>query len=140
MKEIQENTKVKESNKILVATYGTLRKNQGNYRHILKPSPTAKYLGTTKTEPKYRMYSLGGFPGVLEGGDQSITVDVFSVEDEETKARLDMLEGYNGEENRDHNFYNKILIPTEFGEAEFYIYNSQPSESYRIPSGDWLNR
>ena len=127
-----------KSSKILVAVYGTLRKESGNHR-ILSSSPTAQFVGMHVTEPKYTMYSLGGFPGVKENGETAIITEIYSVEDEFTKRRLDALEGYTPG-NEDNNFYNKVKINTEFGEAEMYIYNYTVNEDRIISSGDWYNR
>lgn len=119
-------------NKKLIATYGTLRLNQGNYNWLLKD---AKHLGTTITVPEFELYSLGGFPGVKENGNTSIVVDIFEVNDYEA-ARVDQLEGY--KEGVKPTFYDKIEIDTPYGKAGMYIYMGKVHEENKIQSGDWV--
>lgn len=117
--------------KSLYAVYGTLRKGHGNHR--LLNNEFCTLLGTTKTAPKFKMVSLGGFPGVIPdgGGEQAVTIEVYEVNHPEVEQRLDWLEGY-------PSFYNKMEIDTEFGKADMYIldearYGSRPI----VESGDW---
>lgn len=112
---------------MLVAVYGTLRKDQGNHRLL----ETAKYLGTDKTEPKFSMYSLGYFPYIVEQGDTAVTVEVYDVDDH-TFDRLDALEGYPG-------FYNRKQIDTtSYKDVWVYLFDEATSDDYQIDSGDWL--
>ena len=124
----------KNNDKSLIAVYGTLRRGCGNYEHLLK---NADYMGTFKSEPTYSMYSLGGFPGVKEGGSTSIILEVFAVNAEEAK-NVDNLEGYST--STVPYFYDKKEIDTPWGNAGIYIYVKQPDEDRLIVSGDWKNR
>lgn len=109
---------------MLVAVYGTLRKGYWNHSLIEK----TKFIGKTKTDPKWAMHiSSGQFP-VLIPGSNSIVVEVYDV-NKETLARLDMLEGY-------PNFYNRKLIKTEYGDAWIYFMQNYKS-SIEIQSGDY---
>ena len=118
---------------ILITVYGTLRKNNGNHRLI----ENADYKGTYTTEPIYNLYSLGGFPGLKEGGKTSVVMEVYAVNTEEAR-RVDGLEGYTPGEQA--TFYDKIQIETPWGQAGVYTYVRQPNESSLIKSGDWMNR
>jgi len=119
--------------KILVAVYGSLRKNLGNHSLI----EDSKYLGEEWTEDGYTMISLSAFPGVYE--DESggkVKIEIYEV-DSYTAARLDMLEGYSGEDSS-RNFYNKKIIETSHGPTYIYFIN----DSYRgrnniVEGGDW---
>ncbi len=140
----------------LFAVYGTLRKGGSNnslfYSRRFTTSGTESsqsiHLGRFVTEPKFKMYSLGGFPGVVNEEENPIGIvcDVYLVSQENIKRSLDMLEGYRGEEFNDpnhgySNFYNKEKVQTPWGEAWIYIYNSSPREDLRVvTNGDWLNR
>lgn len=119
-------------NKKLIAVYGTLRLNQGNYEWLLKD---ATHLGTINTEDIFDLYSLGGFPGLKENGNISIVVDIFEVNDYESD-RVDSLEGY--KEGIKPTFYDKIYIDTPFGKAGMYIYMGKVYEPNKIESGDWV--
>lgn len=118
--------------KNLVAVYGTLRKGQGNHR-LLRDS-TVKYRGTIQSEPLFTMYSQGGFPALVKGGNTSITMEVYEVDDD-TLKRLDQLEGYY--EGREHNHYDRIKYKTPFGSAYLYVYTEAPSTPI-IKGGDWV--
>ena len=115
--------------KKLIAVYGSLRKNCGN-DHYLK---TAEYLGEFKTEPMFSLYSLGGYPGLKEGGNTSVVMEVYAV-DETVAKRVDQLEGY--EEGRPATFYDKINIETPYGTAGVYTYVNPIPEDRLVESGD----
>ena len=114
----------------LVAVYGSLRKNFHNHG-VLGHS---ELVGTTKV-PNFTMYSLGGYPAIVDG-DSDVVVEVYSVEDPHIAHGLDCLEGYTG--NSSTNFYNRKKVDTEFGEAWIYfIDNDDLSGSPLVESGDW---
>lgn len=117
-------------NKKLVAVYGSLRK--GLYNHRLLEE--ADYLGEFKSEPIFNLYSLGGFPGLKEGGNTSVVMEVYAVTDREAR-NVDSLEGY--EPGQVATFYDKIPINTPFGEASVYTYVRNIPEDRLVKSGDW---
>lgn len=116
----------------LYAVYGSLRKGLGNHR-ILRDS---KLLGEYSTPPLFTMYSLGGFPGVIEKGETSVTLEVYKVEDEGIEDRLDVLEGYHGK-HYGANLYNKEIISTPYGDAFIYYFNRENLPYPIVASGDW---
>jgi gamma-glutamylcyclotransferase (GGCT)/AIG2-like uncharacterized protein YtfP len=119
---------------MLVAVYGSLRKGLGNYRFHLKGKST--YIGSYDTIPEYNMYSLGAFPAITRGGNTSIVMEVFRVNEEVMKS-LDRLEGYN--KDSAHNHYNKEQINTPFGQAFVYVYGdiTRLEEENKLSIGDW---
>ena len=117
-------------NRILVSVYGSLRQNMGNHRLLEK----ASYLGEFKTEPVFSLYSLGGFPGLKEGGTTSVVMEVYEVTEAEA-AKVDMLEGYTP--GRPATFYDKIPIETPYGTASVYTYVNDIPEDRLVESGDW---
>jgi gamma-glutamylcyclotransferase (GGCT)/AIG2-like uncharacterized protein YtfP len=93
-----------------VFVYGSLMRGFGNHRVIAR----GEYVGQATTEPRYRMYSLSAFPGVVSGGRQAIAGEVYLV-DETTLAALDRLEGH-------PNFYRRTVIKLADGtEASTYL-------------------
>jgi gamma-glutamylcyclotransferase (GGCT)/AIG2-like uncharacterized protein YtfP len=113
----------------LICVYGTLRRGHGNHR-ILENS---EFLGEFRTENGYTMISLGGFPGLLLDGKDSIVCEVFKVDNKSTAQRLDMLEGY-------PNFYNRTQIDTPWGKAWVYYLEHNEYKLSRYPiieEGDW---
>lgn len=115
-----------------VAVYGSLRQGFGNYNGFLRQygDPICRF----RSAPGYEMFSLGGFPGVVrrELSDKSIVVEVYEVDDE-TKQRLDRLEGV-------PTFYYEDNIDTPAGPAVIYLlpdsvhYTSRPI----VEDGDWF--
>lgn len=141
-----------------VFVYGTLRPGQGNYNWSLKGNTTRE---VTATLDNSTMYSNGGFPYVLENGDDSEKVTgtlVFIEEDEylDVMRSLDMLEGtrHNDDNSEDgvaedtRNHYNRVkrVVATENGEQYVcwtYIpprnsWNYIISQNKRVEGGDWV--
>lgn len=109
-----------------VAVYGTLRKGFSNHR-LLEHS---KFLGETKTDAAFTMFTSYRVPWISNGGETKITIEVYEI-DSQTLEQLDWLEGY-------PSFYNRKLIDTEFGEAWVYFIDYKTSIfTRRIESGDW---
>ncbi len=87
--------------------YGSLREGQGNHYHL----DGGRLIARTQVEG-YRMFSLGGFPGIqaLEGA--IIEGEVYEIDDT-ILARCDRLEGH-------PNFYERTLVP--FNGAMMWVY------------------
>jgi len=82
------------------------------------------------------MISLGGFPGLLEGGDTAIKGEVYEV-NPEGMVRLDMLEGCDPRDP-DRGMYGRLAIVLEDGrEVMTYRYNTEGHDREPISSGDW---
>lgn len=113
----------------LVAVFGSLRTGLWN-NPILESS---QLLGITKTASVFTLKDLGSFPGLLHVGNTAVVVEVYEVDNEQTWARLDRLEGY-------PNFYNRMIIETEFGYA--WLYYNPLTDRYlnteTVESGDWV--
>lgn len=116
--------------------YGTLKRGHGNNR-ILAESKTAKYIEDASTNSSYTMVSLGGFPGVTYGGNTSIKGEIWSVSDEETKTRLDRLEGYRVGDSSSLYFKRKIKIGKRL--VNIYLFNDKRFgfKDNKIESGTW---
>lgn len=118
--------------KHLVAVYGSLLTELGNHRVI--QGENTELLGEFTSEPVYKLYSLGGFPGLKENGETAVKMEVYSVDDVVAK-RVDSLEGYSPD--RPATFYDKKSIETPWGTASVYIYMGNPSDDKLVESGDW---
>lgn len=126
---------------VLYAVYGTLRKGHGNHRYLLDSKEGVEFLGEIKTEPRFKMYSMGGFPGVAEGGDKSIVVEIYRVTDEATIRGVNGLEGYSGVRGSDRNWYDTCEIQTPWGVANMFTQNALLNGNRpEIVTGDWNNR
>jgi len=105
----------------LLFVYGTLKSGHKNNSLL----SDGELLGNHLTEPCYTMYDLGLFPAITLDGDTAIHGEVWSVPNLEL---TDYLEGY-------PTFYNRTLIPTEYGDAWVYYLSSANYEV--IESGIW---
>ncbi|MCG8017682.1 MAG: gamma-glutamylcyclotransferase [Candidatus Thiodiazotropha sp. 'RUGA'] len=108
-----------------VFVYGTLRKHQVNHELLCR----ATYLGDHQTQPVYKMFHLGSYPGVVKCGSTSISGEVYLV-DALTMNQLDRLEGY-------PNAYTRELIPTPWGQAWIYLYRGSLQGRQIIQTGRW---
>ena len=135
-----QRVEINENNPfVLLVVYGTLRLNQGNWEHFLENR--SEYLGTFKTEPKYTMYSAGGFPIVTTEGNTAITCDVFKVINPRVLARIHGLEGFKGCIGDVGNWYDCQPIDTPYGKGYMYVQPTyHQSAKYVIHNGDWLRR
>lgn len=120
-----------EKNRYLVSVYGSLRRGLGNHR--LLENSGVNEIGEFVTEPKYTLFSLGGFPGIHENGTTAVKMEVYEVDDD-TFKRLDRLEGYDPD-NEEYSMYLRRIINTPFGDAYYYVYNGSARGS--IEHGDW---
>jgi len=130
---------MKENIKIFV--YGTLLEGYGNHRNFLKGR--SKKLGEFTTPAEYEMIHLGGFPGVVPDGKTAIIGEVYEI-GSDVARNIDGLEGYR-KDNPTEGLYNKVLIPTNFGDAYMYTYNIRGGRTinefnnsdYIVASGSW---
>lgn len=125
----------KQEEKEYYFVYGTLKRGYGNNR-ILSESSTAKFVEEGATEPEFNLYDLGWFPGVTENGETSIQGEIWEVSDEQTKRRLDQLEGYRAD-NPTGGLYNKRLINVNDKQVNIYLINRTPISNNKIESGVW---
>lgn len=99
---------------IRVFVYGTLKNGHGNHRLLARSG--SKYLGRCFIEGRYKMLSLGGFPGIVSSGQvpmNRVVGEVYQV-DEDTLQSLDWLEGH-------PKFYERRKVPTPFKNAWCYF-------------------
>ena len=100
----------------LVFVYGTLKRGGSNHGWIEKQ----QFVAEARTAPLFRLYDLGGYPGMVRAEDGiSIQGEVWSV-DEAGLIKLDVLEDTDGGE------YERVVVPLE-GEwaertVEGYVY------------------
>lgn len=76
--------------KTLLFVYGTLKQGYSNHGHLAGQTR----VGTARTVPGYRLYDLGGYPGLVSFPTDTAGVvgEVWSV-DADALARLDHFEG-----------------------------------------------
>jgi len=77
---------------MLIFVYGTLLKGEPNHRVLGK----SEFVRTGVTQPIFQLVSMGGFPAMVYDpvlGNTAVKGEVYAV-DQQTLARLDMLEGH----------------------------------------------
>ena len=110
-----------------VFVYGTLMRGEGNHRLL----EGAKRIGVARTTTEFLFVSLGGFPGLVRGGDLSVRGELYDV-DAGTLRDLDRLEGH-------PHFYRRQPVQLDDGgRAIAYLLSPEQVRGYeRIASGDW---
>lgn len=100
-----------------VFVYGTLKRGLSNARYLAGQ----RFLGEARTQPIYRMVSLGSYPGLFRSTEngRSIVGEVWEV-DAACLARLDVLEDLEGGE------YTRepaeLQAPFDEGVVEIYLF------------------
>lgn len=100
----------------LVFVYGTLKRGEENHEWL----DGQRFVAIARTKPRYRMFDLAGYPGMIRAADGlAIEGEVWEV-NEEGMARLDVLEDIAGGE------YERVAIALdgEFSDqrVESYLY------------------
>jgi len=111
----------------LVGVYGSLRKGLSNHHYL----QNAEFVSTTELPAVYSMVSLGGFPGVMEGGDTKIMLEMYRVTPDEL-ANLDSLES-------NESFYTRKEVDTLGGSTPwvYFLPREKWIDNEPVPSGDW---
>lgn len=101
----------------LLFVYGTLKRGFCNHPFLAGQ----QFVGPGRTVPGYRLYNVGGYPGMVAAGDDRLGVsgEIWSV-DERCLAEIDYLEGV------DQGLYRRepvaLLGPFDQEVVETYIY------------------
>lgn len=74
----------------LIFVYGTLKRGCSNHRQMAGQT----FVGVARTVPGFRLYDLGGYPGIVARVDdrEGVAGEVWSVDDDALR-RLDRFEG-----------------------------------------------
>ena len=94
----------------------------------------AKFLNNGVTKRDYILYDLGGFPGMVKNGNNSILGEVYEI----NNITLNMLDGLESHPD----FYKRTIIELKDGtEVQAYILNENYTRNCPIvKSGDWKNK
>ncbi|MCB1274973.1 gamma-glutamylcyclotransferase family protein [Prosthecobacter sp.] len=95
-----------------VFVYGTLKRGGENHHWLAGQ----RFISKACTLPRYRMFDLGGYPGLVQDDNGlAIEGEIWEV-DEAGLSRLDVLEDVEGGE------YERVLLDLEGGRVEGYLY------------------
>lgn len=72
---------------MLLFVYGTLLRGEPNHPQL----SDAAFVGSARTEPRYELVDLGGYPALVEDGATAISGEVYDV-DPELLEQLDVFE------------------------------------------------
>ena len=112
-----------------IFVYGTLKRGCYNHHYL----HGQQYLRSAQTAPSYRLYNLGGYPGMVHDFQHGVSVqgEIWRV-DTTCLAHLDKLEGLAEAE------YERVLIPlvNEPSPVEGYVYLQDVSRATDI-GGLW---
>lgn len=124
--------------KTFIATYGSLRRGQGNFR--VNAAGNGEFVAQGKTKDNHNLYRYHGcyFPSVSLKHDSNgvpVVVEIFEAPDDHTglKGAYDSLEGY-------PSFYNRTQIPVVLDdgrEVDAWIYHIDEDQSEGVDHGDW---
>lgn len=127
--------------------YGTLRKGHYNYERCMtkmgKLLEGVEYIVTHRlVDIPFKMLNLGGYPMVMETSKNSdITIDIFSIDNEEVARRIERMETGAG--------YKEINFPVKLEDGTVitcYMWvGDKTAEKYYgnapvITSGDWNSK
>ena len=115
----------------LLFVYGTLKRGGSNH-HFLTGQ---EFVGEARTAPGFRLYDLGGYPGMVTNpGDRDGVMGEIWAVDAAALRRLDGLEGL------DQGLYRRDVVPLlpPFAEQpiETYLYNRSVKNRREI-GGAW---
>lgn len=121
-----------------VAVYGSLL--SGLHNHGVMTNARGVLVGEFQTKPEFTLVSLGGFPGLIKGGDTSVKVEVYEVTPSNIR-HLDRLEGYHPDAEEESNFYTREIINIDGIEEDVSVYTLPDAYRSRavVADGDWRN-
>jgi gamma-glutamylcyclotransferase (GGCT)/AIG2-like uncharacterized protein YtfP len=108
-----------------VFVYGTLKRGQRNFHYL----QAAEFVGSFSTESIFSMYAFDAYPAVCEQGRHAIHGEVYQVSDAQFRS-LDQLEWY-------PEFYQRIVIPTYYGDAWMYVVKAELCQGKEMIPGNW---
>jgi gamma-glutamylcyclotransferase (GGCT)/AIG2-like uncharacterized protein YtfP len=99
-----------------------------------------KFLGPDKIGPNLTLYHLGGFPAILDSGEDYVVGEVYEV-DEETLATIDAIEGFYPGNKKGSLYYRTTVRTEEHGDVFTYFLwdHNLPSYAIKVDSGDWVD-
>lgn len=116
----------------LLFVYGTLKRGCSNHHHMTGQT----FVSLARTRPGYRLYDLGGYPGIVPvvGDTDGVVGEVWSV-DADGLRRLDVFEGVH------EGLYRRAPVPLEppFADKQVDAYVSVLSVAGRRDVGsEWV--
>ncbi len=112
-----------------IFVYGTLLRSEPNHGLLAG----AFFIGRATTHAAYRLYDLGLWPALVEGGETAVLGECYAV-DSALLSRLDAFEEV------PHLYVRKRISLRNGPAAEAWFYRGKVSNAPLIDTGDWLGR
>jgi gamma-glutamylcyclotransferase (GGCT)/AIG2-like uncharacterized protein YtfP len=125
--------------RMLLFVYGTLRRDAANH-HELRD---AVFIGNARTQPRYELVDMGGYPALLEGGADVVVGEVYEIDGALLKA-LDAFEDVPELYQRKGIAIDHAASETSGGRSrastiEAYVMpRGRANTAPRLPNGDWI--
>ena len=111
---------------VLIFVYGTLLRGEANHPQLSE----AAFVRSARTEARYELVDLGGYPALLEDGSTAVSGEIYDV-NSALLARLDMFEEVPG-------LYERKPIALIGGHIEAYVMpRDRAAGASQIADGDW---
>jgi gamma-glutamylcyclotransferase (GGCT)/AIG2-like uncharacterized protein YtfP len=113
---------------VLIFVYGTLLRGEENHPQM----SDAAFVRAARTEARYELVDLGGYPALLEDGHTAVSGEIYEVDDALLEA-LDQFEEVPW-------LYQRKPVQLVDGCVEAYVMpREQAVGAPRIADGDWRN-
>jgi gamma-glutamylaminecyclotransferase len=111
---------------VLIFVYGTLLRGESNHPEL----SDAAFVRSARTEARYELVDLGGYPALLEDGQTAVSGEIYDV-NSALLARLDRFEEV-------PELYERKPIALVDGRIEAYVLPRDRADGApRIVDGDW---
>jgi len=120
---------------MLVFVYGTLKSDRGA-AHLMYDAGGQPIIMHT-TDPVFKFYNLGGFPGAQLDGDIAIHGELWEVPVEGVQTVLDRYEGYKPGWPEESLFLRHIHREADGVQFSMYIYNGNMGNTKQNTTGEW---
>lgn len=114
-----------------VFVYGTLKRGEVAHAELMSE---ARFLGSARTPPRYRLVSCGWYPALVEGGKLAVEGEVFEV----SLAQLPALDDF---EDVPELYRRERLELEGFGPVWIYVMRPEHAQGRpELPGPGWRGR
>jgi gamma-glutamylcyclotransferase (GGCT)/AIG2-like uncharacterized protein YtfP len=117
------------SRPVLLFVYGTLRRGEPNHAQLAR----ARFCGIARTEPRYDLVDLGGYPALIEPGETSVIGELYEVD----AVQLEQLDVF---EEVPFLYERKAVALVGEPALAYVMPRERVADAPRIASGDWCAR
>jgi len=116
--------------RVLLFVYGTLMRGEAAHELL---GPTARFIGSGRTEPRFTLLDLGEYPALVDGGETAVAGELYEID----AALLPALDGYEDVPE----MYQRRSIEVGGHVALAYLLHAELALGrLGIAAGDWRKR